>query len=206
MLRQQKLGTMLARHRVAAVAAAGACFLGLFSCGGSGRQVTIERTINTVSNPEFAAVEARHEAAFAKFGESANRVERAAIIGALHSYYSALAEGQFERGCLLLSRKASARVANTRSGDSGEIEQSCGKRLGEVLARTLGERNERSQFAVASAKDVRLKGNEGYVVFTSVATPGVQEVLSVMREGGSWRLTSAVALPVQYATPSALVP
>ena len=123
--------------------------------------------------------------AFWTFGESASRVERAAIIGELHSYYGALAEGDFERGCSLLSRKARAGVTNTLGGDSSAIEHRCGKRLGEVLARTIGERNEHSRFRVAGVKEVRLKGGEGYVVFTTDARPTAREVLSVMREGGA---------------------
>jgi hypothetical protein len=196
---------MLARYRVAVFAAVGAGVLGLLGCVGSGQQATTKRGVSTPSAPEFAVVEARHEAAFATFGERASRIERAAIIGELQSYYGALAEGHFERGCSLLSQKVRARIANTRGGDSNAIEHNCGKRLGEVLARTIGERNERSRFTVASAKEVRLKGGEGYVVFTTVATPRGQEALSVVREGGSWRLTSAIALPVLFGTPAALV-
>lgn len=179
--------------------------MGLLGCGGSGRQATTKRAISTPSAPEFAVVEAQHEAAFATFGESASRVERAAIISELHSYYGALAEGDFERGCSLLSRKARAGVTNTRGGDSSAIEHSCGKRLGEVLARTIGEHNERSQFTVASVKEVRLKGGEGYVVFTTTATSTEQHALSVMREGGSWHVISPIALPILYATPTAVM-
>jgi hypothetical protein len=179
--------------------------MGLLGCGGSGRQATTKRAISTPSAPEFAVVEAQHEAAFAAFGESASRVERAAIISELHSYYGALAEGDFERGCSLLSRKARAGVTNTRGGDSSAIEHSCGKRLGEVLARTIGEHNERSRFTVASVKEVRLKGGEGYVVFTTDATPAAREALSVMREGGSWHFVSPIALPILFGTPPAVM-
>lgn len=196
---------MRARHRVTAVATVGAGVLGLLGCGGSGEQVTANRAISTPRAPEFAVVEAQHKAAFATFGESASRVERAAIIGELHSYYGALAEGHFERGCSLLSRKARAQVTNTRGGDSSAIEHRCGKRLGEVLAKTIGERNERSQFTVASAKEVRLKGGEGYVVFTTAATSAEQHALSVLREGGSWHVISPIALPILYATPTAVM-
>jgi hypothetical protein len=196
---------MPARYRVAMFAAVGASIMGLLGCGGSGRQATTKPAISTTSAPEFAVVEAQHEAAFAKFGESPSRVERAAIIGELHSYYGALAEGHFERGCSLLSRKARAQVANTRGGDSSAIEHSCGQRLGEVLARTIGERSERSEFTVASAKEVRLKGGEGYVVFTTAATSAEQHALSVVREGGTWHVISPIALPILYATPTAVM-
>ena len=54
-------------------------------------------------------------------------------------------------------------------------------------------------------KEVRLKGNNGYVVFTRVAMSAEQQALSVMREGGRWRLVSAIALPITYASPAALV-
>jgi hypothetical protein len=193
------------RYRVAMFAAVGASVLALLGCGGSGRQATTKHAINTVGGPEFAVVEAQHEEAFARFGESASRIERAAIISELHSYYGALAEGHFERGCSLLSRKARA-AANARGGGSSTVEHSCGKRLGEVLARTIGERSERSQFTVASVKEVRLKGDEGYVVFTTTATPAAQEALSVMREGGNWRLASAIALPILFADPAVRMP
>jgi hypothetical protein len=196
---------MSARRRVAAVATVGASVVGFLGCGGSGQQATTKRVISTPHAPEFAVVEAQHKAAFATFGKSAGRIERAAIISELHSYYGALAEGHFERGCSLLSRKARAQVANTHGGDSSAIEHSCGKRLGEVLARTIGERNERSQFTVASAKEVRLKGGEGYVVFTTTATSTEQHALSVMREGGGWHVISPIALPLLYATPAAVV-
>jgi hypothetical protein len=197
---------MPARHRVAEAVAVGASVLGLLGCGGSGQQATTKPAISTPSAPEFAVREAQHEAAFATFGESASHIERAAIISEVHSYYGALADGHFERGCSLLSRQAQARVASTRGGGSNAIEHSCGKRLGEILARTIGERNERSQFTVASVKEVRLRGDKGYVVFTTVAMSAEQQALSVMREGGSWRLASAIALAITYATPAALVP
>lgn len=196
---------MPARYRVAVFAAVGAGVLGSLGCGGSGRQATTKRAISTPSAPEFAVVEARHEAAFATFGESASRVERAAIISELHSYYSALAEGDFERGCSLLSRKARAGVTNTSGRDSSAIERRCGKRLGEVLARTIGERNERSRFTVAGVKEVRLKGGEGYIVFTADATPTAREALSVIREGESWYFASPVALPILFGTPPAVM-
>jgi hypothetical protein len=193
------------RHRVAAVAAVGAGVLGLLGCGGSGQQGTSKRALSTPRAPDFAVVEARHEAAFAAFGQSASRVERAAIIRELQSYYGALAEGDFERGCLLLSRKARAGVTNGRGGDSRAIAHSCGKRLGEVLARTIGERNMRSRFTVASVKEVRLKGGAGYVVFTTDATPAAPEALSVMLERRSWRFVSSVALPILFGTPPAVM-
>jgi hypothetical protein len=197
---------MPARYRVAAVfAVVGASMMGLLGCGGSGQQATAKRAIRTPSAPEFAVVEAQHEAAFATFGERAGHIERAAIIGELHSYYGALAEGHFERGCSLLSRDARTAVAKMRSGDSNAIEHSCGKRLGEVLATTIGEHSERSEFKVVSAKEVRLKGDEGYVVFTTAATAVEQHALSVMQEGGIWHVISPIALPIIYATPAALV-
>jgi hypothetical protein len=206
MYKREKDSAMPARYRFAVFAAVGAGVLGLLGCGSSGRrQAMTKRAISTPSAPEFAVVEAQHEAAFATFGERASHIESTAIIAELHSYYSALAEGHFERGCSLLSRKARAQVANMPGEDSGAIEHSCGKRLGEVLARTIGERNERSQFTVASAKEVRLKGGEGYVVFTTAATSAEQHALSVIREGGSWHVISTIALPILYATPTAVM-
>jgi hypothetical protein len=174
-------------------------------CGGAGRQSTAKPAIGTVGAPAFVINAAKHRAAFATFGESAGRAERAAIVRELHNYYGAVAEGHFEHGCSLLSQKDRARVANTQSMDGGSIEHRCGGRLGEVLTRTSAKGSERLQFTVASVKEVRLKGNEGYVVFTTVARPATQEALSVIREGGSWRIAVGIALPISFTTPAALV-
>lgn len=197
---------MPAMYRVAVFAAVvGAVMWGL-GCGGSGRQATTKPAISTVGAPNFAlGAAAKHGAAFAAFGESAGHVARAAIIRELHNYYGAIAEGHFERGCSLLTQKDRARIANTGSMDSSVIEHSCGKRLGEVLTKTSARGNGRTQFTVASVKEVRLVGDEGYVVFTTVARPAVQEALGVMREGGSWRIAVGIALPISYMTPAALL-
>jgi hypothetical protein len=167
---------MPARCQVVAFATVvGASMLGL-GCGGSGRQVTTKPAVGTVGDPNFAGGEAAQDrAAFAAFGESAGHVEHAAIIRVLHNYYGAVADGNFEGGCLLLSEKDRAKIANMRSANSGAIEHSCGKRLGEVLTKTSAKGNKRPQFTVASVKEVRLAGDEGYVVFTTVAMPAVRK-------------------------------
>jgi hypothetical protein len=180
--------------------------MGLLGCGDTGNQATISGSRRTTHAPELAIREAQRAAAFAAFGEGASTSERAAISGVLYSYYSAISEGHFERGCSLLSRNARAAVARTRGGHGNANERSCAKRLGEILAKTIGERNERSQFTVVGAKEVRLKRGEGYVVFTTAATGLEQHALSVIREGGNWRVTSPIALPIIYAVPAALAP
>lgn len=197
---------MPARYLFAVFAAVVGVSMWGLGCGGSGRQAMTKSAISTVGAPNFAVgAAAQHRAAFGTFGESAGHVERAAIIRELHNYYGAVAEGHFERGCSLLSQKDRAKVADTRSADSSVIDHSCGKRLGEVLTKTSARGDERSQFTVASVKEIRLAGDEGYVVFTTAARPAVQEALGVMREDGSWRITVGIALPISFTTPAALL-
>jgi hypothetical protein len=206
------------RQQRTAVAAVGACMLGLLGCGGSSRHATTRGVAGATSalethsrlsvghGPEFATRLAGQEAAFATFGEQASPTERAAIVSELRRYYGALVEARFERGCLLLSRNTRTKVAKRPGEDGDASEHSCGKRLAEVFAATVGERKEHSQFTVVSAKEVRLKGSGGYVVFTTVATPVEGQALSLVRESGRWEVTSPIAAPIMYVAPAALTP
>jgi len=190
--------------------------LGLLSCGGSGRQVESRGTDNarsvsvtgsagdleealrsaTRAARESASRGARRREAFATFGEPANHTEYAVIVGELYKYYSLLADARFERACSLLSRSARTGIAKTADNSGAVSERGCAKRLAEIFAMTVPVRHGRPEFRVASVKEVRVKRSVGYVVFTTVAIPVEGQALSVVREGGRWRVTSPIAVPL----------
>lgn len=208
---------MSAWQRTVAVVAAGAGMLGLLGCGGSGRPAASEsgRTKSAPTahgqgpvehGPEFATRIAQREAAFARFGDQPSRAQRTAIFSTLRRYNGALANARFERGCSLLSRSTRARVARTQAQHGDRSEHSCVKQLAQILAATVGERNESSLFTVLDAKEARLNGSKGYIMFTTVASTREAQVLSLVQEDGNWRVTSAIALPIIYSAPTASAP
>ena len=203
------------RRRSTALAV-GVMALGLLSCGGSGRQVesrgtdsagrvsvagsagNLEEALRSATRAarESASRGARRREAFATFGEPANHTEYAVIVGELHKYYSLLADARFERACSLLSRSARTGIAKAAGNSGAASERGCAKRLAEIFAMTVPVRHGRPEFRVVSVKEVRVKGSVGYVVFTTIAIPVEGQALSVVREGGRWRVTSPIAVPL----------
>jgi hypothetical protein len=221
--RRRKGDTMDVRREGIAALVVGVVALGLLSCGDSGRQQASQgaKSVGTTAVAasaddlkealraatraarESATRAARRREAFATFGEPADRAEYASIVGELREYYGLLANARFERACSLLSRSARTGIAKF-AGNSGDASQrGCARRLTAIFARTVPVRAGRPEFRVVSAKEVRLKGNEGYVVFTTTAIPAEGLALSVVREGGHWRVASPIALPLADASSTA---
>lgn len=215
-------GDIMSVRRRSTALLVGVMMLGLLGCGGSGRQVAsrgtnsvgsvsigvsagnVEEALRSATRAarESASRVARRREAFATFGEPASRTEYAVIVGELYKYYSLLAGARFERACSLLSRSARAGIAKA-AGNSGDAsERGCAKRLAEIFAMTVPVRHGRPEFRVVNAEEVRLKGSEGYVVFTTIATPTEGLALSVVREDGRWRVASPIALSLADASPS----
>jgi hypothetical protein len=203
------------RRRSTAVLAVGVVTLGLLGCGGSSRQAAsrgadrarstsvaghgdLEEALRSATRAvqESTRHAARRQEAYATFGEPASRTEYTMIVSELRMYYGLLADERFERACSLLSRGALVEIAKV-AGNSGDAsERGCAKRLAQIFAMTVPVRHGRPEFRVVSAKEVRVKGSEGYVVFTTIAIPVEGQALSVVREGGRWRVASPIAVPL----------
>jgi hypothetical protein len=201
----------------------GAMMLGLLGCGGSGLQVASRGTDSagsasvagsagdlgkalrsaTRAANESATRAARRREAFAAFGKPASRTEYVAIVNELHRYYGLLAEARFGPACSLLSRSARTEIAKAAGNSSDARERGCAKRLSKIFAMTIPARHGRPEFRVVSVREVRLKGGGGYVVFTTIAIPSEGQVLSVVQEGGRWRVASPIASPLAYLSASA---
>lgn len=221
---RRKDDTVDVRWWNAAALAVGVVTLGLFGCGSSGRQMAsrgtdsagdasvasgagkMEEALRSARRAakESEARAARRRKAFATFGEPASRAVHVVLVGELHKYYGLLADAQFGRACELLSKGARARIAKA-AGNSGKVgEHECADRFAKMFAMTAPVRHGRPEFRVVNTKEVRLKGSEGYVVFTALATPTEELALSVVREGGRWRVASPIALLLADASPSQL--
>jgi hypothetical protein len=142
----------------------------------------------------------KREAEFARFGTDATSHDYTMIVGVLHRYYGALAKARFATACSLLSIAARDVLISAGRKNTG---RTCGKQLADVFAQTLGVQRERVQFTIKRTRDVRVDGTGGYVLFTTVAAPAGEQVLSVGKEGGRWRVVAPIAISVVYETPSA---
>ncbi len=214
--RPRKGDTMDVRRRSTAVLAVGVVTLGLLGCGGSGRQVAsrgagravstsvagrardLEEALRSATRAarESARRAARRQEAYATFGEPASRIEYTMIVRELRTYYGLLADERFGRACSLLSRSALVGIAKAADNSSDASERGCAKRLAQIFAMTVPVRHGRPEFRVVSVKEVRVKRSGGYVVFTTIAIPVEGQALSVVREGGRWRVTSPIAVPL----------
>jgi hypothetical protein len=188
----------------------------LIGCGSdTGKPVTSGRSVAGAKDPRGSQhnlvvqrstepgvlTSSRREAAFANFGTRANPHEHAVIVGELHMYYGALAGAHFARACSLLSARARGRLTHT--ANQATAARLCGRRLAAVFANTLGIHNEHAQFTLVHTKDVRVKCNDGYVLFSTVAQPKGEQVLGFVRESGRWRVATTIGDSVIYETPSA---
>ncbi len=211
------------RRRSTATLAVGIIMVGALGCGRSGRQEAsrgaqsaggtavagsaedVQETLRSATRvaEESATRAARRRAAFATFGAPASRAEYVFIVSELRRYYGLLAYSRFERACSLLSTNARTGIGKAAGNSGDSSEHSCAKRLAGIFAMTVPVRHGRPEFKVVSVKEVRLKGNDGYVVFTTIATPVEGLALSLVREGGRWRVASPIALPLADASPSA---
>jgi hypothetical protein len=122
------------------------------------------------------------------FGEEGGESEREAGAEAVHRFFVARAEGEWQAVCALLSGAVLDKIEHLAISATGLSDKSCPAFLGSFTRLT---QREREQSQVVQAGSLRVRGSHGYLIYY-----GAGKAIFAMRlreEDGQWKVDSLSA-------------
>jgi hypothetical protein len=174
--------------------------LGAMGCG-SGSSPTTSSAASPVAPPSPPAApapgrgESSPGASIKEYGAAASGTTKATVAAAAHSFFAAMATGDYARLCADL---AAANRQQLRAFLKAQVRSAgCAAVLKTLLTTAAGEAR---RAASAGITAVRIKGTTAFVLFRPKG--GVPSYFVMKEEGGSWKATSlGPGAPIDPAGP-----
>ena len=175
--------------------------LGAMGCG-SGSSPTTSSTASPAAPPSSPAApasgrgESSPGASLKEYGAAAGPATKATVAAAAHSFFAAMARGDYARLCADLAATNHQRL---RAFLKGRLRSTgCAAVLKTLL--TTAAAGEARKAASAAITAVRIKGTTAFVLFRPKG--GVPSYFVMKEEGGSWKATSlGPGAPIELAGP-----
>jgi hypothetical protein len=175
--------------------------LAAMGCG-SGSSSTTSAATGPAAPPAHAAApsaaggESSPGASIEEYGAAADPGTKATVAAAAHSFFAAMAEGDYARLCADL---AAANQQQLRTFLKGQVRSTgCAGVLKTLVTATAA--HEARKAAAAPITSVRVKGTNAFVLFRPKG--GVPSYFVMKEEGGSWKASSlGPGAPIEAASP-----
>jgi len=174
--------------------------LGAMGCGmGSSPTTGSAASRAAPSSPPAAPAAGRGEsspgASIKEYGAAAGATTKATVAAAAHSFFAAMARGDYARLCVDL---AATNHQQLRAFLKGRVRSTgCAAVLKTLLTTAPGEARKAASAAITG---VRIKGTTAFVLFRPKG--GVPSYFVMKEEGGSWKATSlGPGAPIEPAGP-----
>jgi hypothetical protein len=123
-----------------------------------------------------------------EFGHEADSTERRQVSAMVEAWLRARVRGEWGKACSYLAKHLHPYVVVTGSEVSGKHLTSCGRGLGAVTHNA-----EKPRYNIRNGVvSLRVKGPQGYAQYHG--TDGEDWILSVLREGGHWKIANLYPL------------
>lgn len=127
------------------------------------------------------------------FGSEASTADRAAAGRALQAYYDALASGDTEAACALLTAKTREGIQRTLEqlqGQGGNLPKTCP----EILKLTTNPRSGSPQLRIDELLSLRRQGDDAFLIYR--AGDGKVYSIAMSDENGDWKVGGVSASPL----------
>jgi len=127
------------------------------------------------------------------FGVEAKKSEFDQAAADLHNFLDARVQGAWSAACSYMDQALAASVKEFGANATAIKGKNCAEVL-EYLTKQESMPDLRAEAAQADAGSLRVEGVIGYLVYRS--TDDLVEVMSMVREGGDWKVDSLNAIPL----------
>jgi hypothetical protein len=127
-----------------------------------------------------------------EYGAEADPSERDAAATALHNFFDARAEGNWDAACEYLSKGTIESFEKLAAGAKGVEGKSCGGIL-EALTNPAAKQVMKTEAAQADVRSLRFEGEQGFLLYTF---EGTVYSVPMNKEGGSWKVASLAGVPL----------